>query len=276
MKLGGYDFIKKPFELEEIVAAVRNAVRTSRLEQRVAYLAAQDRRRSGGAAFVHASPAMDSAVVRGGRHRAEPRAAWCWSPAKAAPASRPSPACCTKARRAPAGPFVELNCSAIPENLVESELFGHERGAFSDARERKLGLVEIADGGTLFLDEIGDLGAGGPGQAADVPRAADVPPRRRDRRAPRGRARRGRHQPQPDGGRGRARVPRRPLLSNQRHHRAPAAAARPPERRPRRWPSTSWASPRANSGGGSGPWRPRRPACSNAIAGRATCASCAR
>ena len=79
-----------------------------------------------------------------------------------------------------AGPFVELNCSAIPENLVESELFGHERGAFSDARERKLGLVEIADGGTLFLDEIGDLGAGGAGQAADVPRAADVPPRRRD------------------------------------------------------------------------------------------------
>ena len=50
MKLGGYDFIKKPFELEEIVAAVRNALRTSRLEQRVAYLAAQDRRRAGGAA----------------------------------------------------------------------------------------------------------------------------------------------------------------------------------------------------------------------------------
>jgi transcriptional regulator with PAS, ATPase and Fis domain len=58
---------------------------------------------------------------------------------------------------ASAGPFVELNCSVIPESLVESELFGHERGAFSDARARKLGLVEIADGGTLFLDEIGDL-----------------------------------------------------------------------------------------------------------------------
>jgi two-component system response regulator AtoC len=55
------------------------------------------------------------------------------------------------------GPFVELNCSTLPETLVESELFGHERGAFSDARERKLGLVEIADTGTLFLDEIGDL-----------------------------------------------------------------------------------------------------------------------
>src|SRR5262245_61039552 len=54
-------------------------------------------------------------------------------------------------------PFVSLNASTVPEPLVESEFFGHERGAFSDARERKLGLVEVADGGTLFLDEIGDL-----------------------------------------------------------------------------------------------------------------------
>ena len=95
------------------------------------------------------------------------------------------------------GPFVELNCSAIPETLVESELFGHERGAFSDARERKLGLVEIADGGTLFLDEIGDLGLGGAGEAADVPGAADLPARGRDVGAARGRARRRRDQPRP-------------------------------------------------------------------------------
>jgi two-component system, NtrC family, response regulator AtoC len=54
------------------------------------------------------------------------------------------------------GPFIELNCSAIPANLLESELFGHERGAFTDARERKIGLIEAADGGTLFLDEIGE------------------------------------------------------------------------------------------------------------------------
>lgn len=54
-------------------------------------------------------------------------------------------------------PFVEINCGSIPANLLESELFGYERGAFTDARERKIGLIESADGGTLFLDEIGDM-----------------------------------------------------------------------------------------------------------------------
>jgi DNA-binding NtrC family response regulator len=54
-------------------------------------------------------------------------------------------------------PFIEVNCSGIPANLLESELFGHERGAFTDAKEQKIGLIEAADGGTLFLDEIGEL-----------------------------------------------------------------------------------------------------------------------
>jgi DNA-binding NtrC family response regulator len=159
MKLGGYDFIKKPFELDEIVAAVRNASRTSTLEQRVAYMAAQERKRAGVdlGAFVYAAPNMNELMREVGVVAKSPvptvlvmGESGTGKQAIARMLHDGSPRM--------GGPFVELNCSAIPESLVESELFGHERGAFSDARERKLGLVEIADGGTLFLDEIGDLG----------------------------------------------------------------------------------------------------------------------
>ncbi|HXU06801.1 MAG TPA: sigma 54-interacting transcriptional regulator, partial [Polyangia bacterium] len=159
MKLGGYDFIKKPFELEEIVAAVRNAARTRSLEQRVAYMAAQERKRTDNGAFVHAAPRMADLLREVGVIAAS-SVPMVLVTGESGTGKQAIARMLHDGSPRAGGSLVELNCSAIPETLVESELFGHERGAFSDARERKLGLVEIADGGTLFLDEIGDLGLG--------------------------------------------------------------------------------------------------------------------
>jgi len=157
MKLGAYDFIKKPFELDEIVAAVRNAARTNALETRVAYLAAQEKKRSTGSSFVHGDPVTAKRLEEVGIIAASP-VPMVLVVGESGTGKQAIARMLHDLSPRSGGPFVELNCSAIPENLVESELFGHERGAFSDARERKPGLVEIADGGTLFLDEIGDMG----------------------------------------------------------------------------------------------------------------------
>ncbi len=157
MKLGAYDFIKKPFELEEVVATVGNAVRTQSLEQQVAYLSEHDRRR-GTAHLVCESTAMRGLVRQIEIVAANPVPVLLLLGETGTGKQVLARHFHDRAGRA-GGSLVELNCSAIPEALIESELFGHERGAFSDARERKLGLVEVADGGTLLLDEVGDLGA---------------------------------------------------------------------------------------------------------------------
>src|SRR5581483_8851666 len=156
MKLGAYDFIKKPFDLEEVVATVRNAARTAALEERVAYLSDHDRRRTGGV-LVQESAAMKD-LVRQLRVVAANPVPLVLLLGETGSGKQVLARLVHESSERAAGPMIELNCSAIPEALIESELFGHERGAFSDARERKLGLVEVADGGTLFLDEVGDLG----------------------------------------------------------------------------------------------------------------------
>jgi DNA-binding NtrC family response regulator len=160
MKLGAFDFVNKPFELDELITSVQNALRAGTLERRLAYHDGRARSRFDADMIAGRSPAMvalerEVAMVApqpvpvilvvgetgSGKALVARRLHYGAAPARAG------------------GPFVELNAAAMPETLIESELFGHERGAFSDARERKLGLVEAADGGTLFLDEIGDLPA---------------------------------------------------------------------------------------------------------------------
>jgi two-component system response regulator AtoC len=158
IKQGAHDFIKKPFELDEIVATVQNAARVSALEQRVQYLSARERHH-GGRAFIGESGASRRLLDEVALIAANPVPVVLVLGESGTGKQLICRMLHDRSARS-GGPFIELNCSAIPESLVESELFGHERGAFSDARERKPGLVEIADGGTLFLDEVGDLGAG--------------------------------------------------------------------------------------------------------------------
>lgn len=154
MKLGAYEFLRKPFELEEILAAVRNAAHTSRLEGRLEYLT--ERKRGRDVSFIYESEAMH-ALLREVQVIAESPVPIVLILGESGVGKQHIARRIHELSPRKSGPFIELNCSAIPESLIESELFGHERGAFSDARERKLGLVELADGGTLFLDEVGDL-----------------------------------------------------------------------------------------------------------------------
>jgi DNA-binding NtrC family response regulator len=150
LRLGAYDFIRKPFDLEEVVASVKNALHTDDLERQVAFLSGR------ASELLFASPAMQAVLTMVEKVAALPVPVVLIQGETGTGKELIARALHRGSARA-AGPFIDLNCSAIPESLVESELFGHERGAFSDAREQKRGLVELADDGTLFLDEIGDL-----------------------------------------------------------------------------------------------------------------------
>jgi two-component system nitrogen regulation response regulator NtrX len=152
VRMGAQDFVEKPLSLEKTLLVVRNALRQRRLESENRSLKQQVEQRH---VMVGESPALD-------RLRAEI--------AQAAPTNgralifgengtgKELVARSIHARSLRAsGPFVEVNCAAIPEDLIESELFGHTRGAFTGALTAKKGKFELADGGTLFLDEIGDM-----------------------------------------------------------------------------------------------------------------------
>jgi DNA-binding NtrC family response regulator len=147
MKRGATDFLEKPVDLDALFALVRSLVESDRVEERFEVAGAppivgrHPRLRAALRLLSRVAPAETTVLLTGesgtgkelfarALHALSPRAA---------------------------GPFVAVNCAAIPETLVETELFGHERGAFTGADRRRAGRFELARGGTIFLDEIGEL-----------------------------------------------------------------------------------------------------------------------
>jgi two-component system response regulator AtoC len=155
MRRGAYDYISKPFNADEVILTLRKAEEREQLRREVARLRREVGEVQGFEGVVGESAAMREVMDLAARVAPFPSTvlltgeSGSGKEAVARAVHRASP------RNGKA--FVAVNCGAIPENLLESELFGHERGAFTGADRAREGLFEEADGGTLFLDEIGEL-----------------------------------------------------------------------------------------------------------------------
>jgi two-component system, NtrC family, response regulator AtoC len=156
LKLGAYDFVGKPVDFDELSVAIKNALETTRLRSEVQSLRGEVRRRTGYHEVIGSSTKM-SELMAFVRKVAASEATTILIQGESGTGKDLIAKAIHYESSRQEKPFVAINCSAIPETLMESELFGHEKGAFTDARQMKKGLFETADGGTLFLDEIGEL-----------------------------------------------------------------------------------------------------------------------
>ncbi len=155
MRRGAFDFVQKPFELEQLELRLNRALEHGRLVREVDHLRAERAERLGSHQLIGTSDALRAAVELAQRVAASPSTVLVTGETGTGKELIAS----LIHERSPRSkaPFVKVNCAALPETLLESELFGHERGAFTGADRARVGRFEQAHGGTLFLDEIGDL-----------------------------------------------------------------------------------------------------------------------
>ena len=158
MKLGAYHYVNKPFNIDEVTLLVEKALETSQLRREVRALRTSQSREYSFDSIIGSSPAMERIKSLLARVAASPASTVLLTGETGTGKDLAAKAIHYNSDRA-ARAFVNITCSALPEQLLESELFGHERGAFTDARQQKRGLFETADGGTVFLDEIGEMTA---------------------------------------------------------------------------------------------------------------------
>ena len=156
LKLGAYDFVGKPVDFDELHVTIKNALEATNLRTEVQTLRGEVRRGAGYSNVVSVSPKMTELMNFVHKVAASEAITILIQGESGTGKDLIAKAIHYESSRQER-PFVAINCSAIPETLMEAELFGHEKGAFTDAKQMKKGLFEAADGGTLFLDEIGEL-----------------------------------------------------------------------------------------------------------------------
>jgi len=156
MRLGAHNYVAKPFTLDEMMVVVEKALETRSLKSEVGRIRSQYAGEFGFEHIVAHSPSMLE-ILQLLRHLSRSEARTILLQGESGTGKDLAAKVIHYNGPRAGQPFMNITCTALPESLLESELFGHEKGAFTDARQLKQGLFELADGGTIFLDEIGDM-----------------------------------------------------------------------------------------------------------------------